>query len=160
MAVHQIGDPPFRADVLQQVVHEAVEMRPQAFLTQVASRTAAHAHNPRPRPDFFCRLGVVVADFLVFDQAGDQVHPLDLFVGAEGPGELDHVGGLPTGIGIAPQLQVVPADQPVDADQHDVLAVVVWHGCPLGSGNSNKPSSGSDELPPRHPCRISSRSWA
>jgi hypothetical protein len=108
------------------VVHEFRQVRPEQLLAHVPLAAAADAHDAGLFPQRFNDLLVVGADALVFDQPRDQVHLFDTRVLAQGAGQFHDVLGLPAGVGIASQLQIVPADQSVDAEQLQVKLFLLF----------------------------------
>ena len=66
-------------------------------------------------------------DRRIDDSARDQIDLCHGIVGSERACEVDDVFGLPAGVGIASKLEVMPADESVDADHQNISAGSVGH---------------------------------
>ncbi len=117
VTVNDIGCAVFLVQPVHQVVHEAVEMIPELLFRDVLIGTGFDPHDARLVGESFDGLRIVVADVFVDDAASDQIDLVDLIAFGECARQVDDIFGLPTGVGVAPEFQIVAADQPVDADQ-------------------------------------------
>ena len=111
--------------MLRQGIGEFIEMGPEQLLPQVARRTAGKAADPGIRGDRLQRSGVVGGEAPVTDQPGGHLHLSHLRTGGQGPHQLQDVGGLTAGVGIAAQLQVTGSKQTV---QVQVQNMETTHG--------------------------------
>ena len=103
---------------LQGVIGETVKMRPQHLFAQIAAWTAGNADDECLVRQGFFRPGIVVVNLGIIDQTGEHIDARDARMLRQGAGQFHYIGDLTTGIGIAPQLQIMAAHQAVDADQH------------------------------------------
>ena len=65
-------------------------------------------------------MGVIPGNIRRLDQPGQQVDPFYVRLASQCARQLDDISGLPAGIGIAPQFEVVPAYQPMHTDHEDI----------------------------------------
>ena len=115
VAVDQVGQALLGVQRGNQVVHERVEVVPQLLLRQVLVRSGVDAQDAGLVRQLLGGLGVVAVDLVVDDPAGDQIHLRDVVALRQSPRKFDDVEGLSPGIGIAPKLEVMAANETVDA---------------------------------------------
>jgi len=109
------------------VVDKRVQVIPQIFLAKVLFRAAIDTHDTGLPGKVFYRLRVVVTDAQVHDSPGEQV---DLsYVGPLGKrsGQLHHVQRLTARVGISPELEFMPSNEAVNADQRHVQPSAALH---------------------------------
>ena len=94
-------------------IRQVIEMGPELLLAQIATRPERQAHDRRTIPEGLMGHGVVGREALVVDQTGDHLHLIHLRAGRQAADQLQHIGGLPTGIRIAPKFKIVSTEQPV-----------------------------------------------
>ena len=61
-------------------------------------------------------LRIIIIDLRVFDPSGQKHYPGDLGLLSKCARELQNILGLTAGIGVPAELQIVAADQPMNAD--------------------------------------------
>ena len=123
MAMDDIGRAPAAVQVGQRVVGEAVQVIPKLLLADIAAGAGVEAHDPRLWGQGLQGPGIILADVRIDHASGEQVDPTDVVTLRQGTGQLHHVLGLAAGIRVAAELQVLAADQAVDADQQDVQGI-------------------------------------
>jgi len=100
-------------DVGHHPIRQLIEVGPEQLLAQIAARSAGQAHDGGSAAQVFPWLGVIGRHALVVNQPSDHLHPIHLRARRQGPHQLQHVGGLPAGIRIAPQFEVMTSKQSV-----------------------------------------------
>ena len=88
-------------------------------------RAGPAADDAGPLPQLLFLARVIGAYGRITYQAGDQVDSAYVRVPGEGTGKIDDVLGLPPGIGVPAQFQVVTANETVNAEQADRYATAV-----------------------------------
>ena len=120
MAVQHVRHAGLALEVGQHVVGEVFQRVPQHFLAQVFVFATGDAHDAGFVGQRLTHFGIVGADLAVDHAPRQQHHPLNVGTLAQGTRQLHHVFGLAAGVGIPPELQVMPTDQAMHTDQHDV----------------------------------------
>ena len=100
-------------------------MIPESLLAQVLLRPAGHADDARPIRKLLDRLGVVFTHRRIDDPAGQEIDARYFGALGQGTGQLHHVEGLPPGVGVPAELEVLAPEQAVDAPQRQVKARAV-----------------------------------
>ena len=93
-----------------------IQVRPQRLFAHVLAPPALDAHDTARVTHSFDRLGVVLGNAVIQDQACKQVHLLHVLALAERSGQLDDVYDLPTGVRIPAKLHVFSPQQPMNAE--------------------------------------------
>jgi len=120
-----VGVDPVRAallagDVQHQPVDELLQVGPEQLLAQVPAWAEGQPQQAGAGMQRLALHRVVRADPAVLDAAGDHLQPIHLGLLGQGPRQLEHVGGLATGVGITPQLQIVATDQAMQMQMEQI----------------------------------------
>jgi len=111
VGMNPVGQARSRQKALDQDLHQTIEVIPEILLGQITIRSEADSADGESRGDHLHRPRVIGGHLLITHQASDQLHPLDLRPSGQGAGQIEHIDGLATRIGIAPELQVMAAKQ-------------------------------------------------
>ena len=103
-----------------------VEMGPEQLLAQVAARPERQAHDAGIGAEGFDRLGVIAGHAPIMNLAGEHFDAIHLGPGGQRADQLQHVRGLPAGIWITAELQVLTPEQTVQMQMQEVKP----HGTP------------------------------
>lgn len=120
VAVDEVRHPPPTAQKGQGVVGERVQMVPQLLLADVAFGPGVDAHDAGLGAHGLDRLGVVRTHQRIHHAPGHQIHLCHTGQFRQIAGHFRHVQGLPTGIRIPAQLQIMATDQTMHA-QHQYI---------------------------------------
>jgi hypothetical protein len=123
------------------VVREGIEVRPQLFLAHVALGTALDADDAGSVAQLLDGHRVLRADRVVDDAPREEIAAGHVVAFGLRPRQFDDILGLPTSIGVTPELEVVAAKETVDADQAEIQTwLVAAHG-PRGACTARAPCS-------------------
>ena len=120
MTVHQIGDPSFAAEEVEEVIDHPVEVLPETLFRNVPVGAARNPYDSAVGAQRFYGAGIVSGHSPINDAPGHKVYPVHLWVVGKGFGQLDHVLYLAPRVRIATEFEIVTAQQTVHADQHHV----------------------------------------
>lgn len=118
--VNDVGEAMVLAEQGKRVVDKSIEVAPQRFLSQVASRAGMDSPDEGIVSERFAGIRIIRADPGIADQPGEEVDLADIFMLGECFDQLDDVFALTTRVGIAAQFQVFPTDQSVDGDMDEI----------------------------------------
>jgi hypothetical protein len=110
--VNGIRQPVVSLGELDRLVHEFIQVGPEQLFSDVFAPAALDADNPELVVHRLYGHPVIVGHAVVVDEPRHQVDLPDLRVPAQLTAELQHVFDLAAGIGIAPQLDVLPRINP------------------------------------------------
>lgn len=96
-----------------QGIGEFIEVGPELLLAQVAARAEGQAQDAGTWAERLVWFGIVGRDAPVRDAARHHLHLVHLRAGRQGTHQLQHIGGLAAGVGIAAELQIAAAEQAV-----------------------------------------------
>lgn len=129
VCVDHVGDAVLRAQQVQRAVDHLVEVPPQRLLTDVLPRGAeGETQDAGALGQTLLRLCVVFGDIGIVDETGEQIDLCDVGPAGQGASELDDVGGLAAGVGVASELEIVAAKKTVDGDEENTEGVGVHGG--------------------------------
>ena len=135
VGVDQVGEPLLGAQVLDAAVDEGGKVRPEELLAQVPPRPEGEPHEAGLAGERLLGHGVVGPGRRVLDEARHEVDAGDVRGARQGPRELEDVGDLAAGVGVAAELRARPADEPVEAQVEEVEAA--GHGVPRPHAERN-----------------------
>ena len=158
VTVDDLGNPSDLFDVPDCGIHETVQVGPQPFLVEIPFRSGRDTDEVGAFGEDLARRRVFGIDTTVLDLPGQQVDPSHRRVRGQCARLFHDVRHLATGIGVAPEFDVHPAHQTVDAEHNDVEAVATtgsssirfrWrlHHAPTWSGFSRTARARTPSLP-------------
>ena len=95
-------------------------MIPQRFLEYVTGGAGFDANDACAIAQIFHGITVIGTDFRIVDQPGQEIHARCAGMICDSTCQFHHVLGLSAGVGIPAKLQVITADQAMNADQADI----------------------------------------
>ena len=153
-----IGQARGRQQAGDQLLHQPIKMGPELLLGQIAGGTEAVATDAQTGLHKLQGPGVIGVNPGILDQPGEHLDPIQFRTGGEGAGQLEHIGSLATGIGIATQFQIVAAKQPMQMEmEHHQPHRQGWAitsaigGLGAGVGIKIKPTANQEQ-----PCAVAS----
>ena len=120
VGMNPVGTTLLRGDMRDHRIRQLIEMGPEQLLAQITARAAGQAHDAGSTAQLLTGLGVIGRHALVVNQPGDHLNPVHLRPSRQATHQLQHVGGLPTGISITPQFEVVTTKQTVQMQMKQI----------------------------------------
>lgn len=127
MAVHDVGDPADRTDVLQRMVGHGVKVGPEHLLAEVPSGAEGQAHNPCSGCNLFGLMAIFGIDLRVdILRVRSSTWPTSGRAASVRASSTTY--GLSTGVRVAPQFQIMASNEAVHAYQNDIQTLSLPDG--------------------------------
>ena len=98
-------------------VYELIQVRPEALLSDVLASPTLESDKPALGRKLLDFLPIVIRNSLVADSPGEQIDAFNPLAAAERLGQLEHVSDLPSGVSVTSHLDVLAANQAMNADE-------------------------------------------
>ena len=126
MSVNPVGHLTGLTQMIDKLINQLHQMRPEPFLSQVSIWTKTETQNAGPGSDGFLRNGIVTRNLGVLDQPGDHIDLIDIRLPRQMLDKLEDVQGLPACVGITPKLQLMGTEQAMQV-QMQQTQTHSWH---------------------------------